>query len=118
VTIRQAERINGLRYVVSKDAKGRSHVEAWDGEKMLAESLNRKEKQAIKEVVEMVYRIWSREVMDAQGWLCALCGERKPLEIDHHPISRARGQRDDRRSNLRAVCTAFGCGLHAKKHGG
>jgi len=118
VTVKHAERINGLRYVVLAKPKGRFYVEAFDGDIMIANAEEFTLSKTLDIIVNTVYRINSRQKMVEQDWKCALCGKRNPLEIDHHPISRARGQRDDRPQNLRAVCTVYGCGLHAKKHGG
>ena len=68
---------------------------------------------------EHIYHERAREKHRQQGGLCAHCG--RPLggrgECDHIK-SRARGQRDDRLSNLRIVCPPMtgGCSFHQDRH--
>ncbi len=47
------------------------------------------------------------------GWKCEHCGRIVGL-TSHHDMHRARGQRDDDPSNLRALCSS----CHSKIHGG
>jgi 5-methylcytosine-specific restriction endonuclease McrA len=76
------------------------------------------EKKVLKLLLEEVYRHHSKIVMTRQGWRCLACDRNNPgLEIDHIH-SRARGERDDRLPNLRAICSGpDGCGAHQRKHG-
>lgn len=109
---RKMERINGCLTYKPESESGYQAVDqdgvvvSWSGYVV--------EKRAIQELVEEVYRDNSEIVRRRQKFLCLLCNRLKPLEIDHHPVSRARGQRDDRLANLRGLCRA----CHAPKHGG
>jgi hypothetical protein len=113
---RKMERINGCLTYKSESGSGYQAVDpdgvvvAWSGRLL--------QKPAVEELIESVYKINSDIVRRRQDYRCLLCGRIGPLEIDHHPVSRARGQRNDRTDNLRAVCTVYGCGEHARKHGG
>jgi hypothetical protein len=76
------------------------------------------ESAALTSLVNMVYRHHSRVVVEKQRWRCAECGAKGvPLEIDHI-VPRSKG-RDDRVSNLRALCAGnAGCQAHRIKHEG
>lgn len=59
--------------------------------------------------------ILQRKILQQNG-RCALCGgQGGPMEADH--IVKRSKERNDREDNIRAVHSATGCGLHAKRHG-
>jgi len=73
--------------------------------------------EALRILVDTIYKRRSAWIMKKQKYRCAECGELNALEIDHK-IPRSKG-RDDRIENLRAVCASFtGCRIHEKKHHG
>jgi hypothetical protein len=68
-------------------------------------------------LLNTIYQARSAWVMKKQRYRCAECGELNRLEIDHI-IPRSKG-RDDRLTNLRAICASFtGCRAHERKHSG
>lgn len=70
-------------------------------------------KKALRGVVEKVYAINREAVFEKAGWKCENCGRIVGLTA-HHEVHRARGQRDDDPSNLRALCNS----CHGRIHGG
>jgi hypothetical protein len=112
------ERINGMATYVQEDGLAVLAVDPGTGEVVSGVCSFSFVDEAIERLIINVYQINSEIVRRRQKYRCIECGRLGPLEIDHHPVSRARGQRNDRLENLRGVCTGFGCGIHAKKHGG
>ena len=76
------------------------------------------ESAALKALLVNVLQLHGRIVMGLQGWKCHNCGQSSTgLEADHI-VRRSKG-RDDRVSNLQALCASFtGCRIHQQKHGG
>lgn len=124
MTLRSAERITGYTIVCIGDDSGGKYralqgYAAFNGDVEIARVLGPGKKigPLLKQLVEKVYKIHSKIVLEKQKYRCLLCGGRFPLDIDHiKPRSKGR---DDRVENLRAICSAFyGCRAHARKHGG
>lgn len=67
---------------------------------------------ALSDLVEKVYRIRCEEVRRRAKWRCEKCQAIKPIQV-HHIKLRSHG-RDDRITNLRALCQ----GCHSSEHGG
>jgi 5-methylcytosine-specific restriction endonuclease McrA len=115
---RKMEKINGMATYVQENGLAVLAVDPETGAAVSEVHSFSCVDEAIERLIVQVYQINSEIVRRRQQYRCFECGRLAPLEIDHHPVSRARGQRDDRPSNLRGVCTGFGCGVHARKHGG
>lgn len=117
MTVKRAESITG--YEVRMVAESRSGVAyaAFRADVEVARASEMKPGETLRLLVEKVYKIHSKIVLEKQKYRCLLCGGRFPLDIDHiKPRSKGR---DDRVENLRAICSAFyGCRAHARKHGG
>lgn len=115
MTLRLAERIIGFDIDLYPDPDG-GYVASSNWERGQETFHGRNRDAALRGLVETIYRLRSEWVMKNQGWRCKECGRLGSLEIDHI-IPRSKG-RDDRISNLRAVCpSGFGCKIHQKKHG-
>lgn len=110
MTLRNAERISGLEIrfdetspkygFVAYDANGQEFARA------AAKTIG----VALTFLVNKIYSLHSEIVRQRQDYLCALCGQRRPLEIDHRTL-RSHG-RNDRIENLQALCTS----CHQEKH--
>lgn len=111
-SIRKLIKINGCG--AYRDAYLNISAVTKDGEVIATVESYSHVEQAVDRLVDMVYKVNSEIVRKRQGYKCLLCGRLGPLEIDHHPVSRARGGRRDTTDNLRGLCHT----CHAKKHGG
>ena len=75
---------------------------AFCGEELLAEAEHRKERIALTLLVNRVYQIHSRQVLEQHAWRCARCGRTYLLQI-HHRQFRSHGG-THRPENLEPVC--------------
>ena len=67
--------------------------------------------EALKDLVDNIYRARCKRVAQKQGWKCADCAMRRPLQ-GHHVKFRSHG-RDDREINIRMICQS----CHQEIHG-
>lgn len=113
---RRCERITGYEVHISGHT-----LDAVDPEGVvIASATASTTKEAARLLVEEVYRIHSRRVWELQARRCWHCKRLISEWETDHVKSRARGQRDDRVSNLRALCPSMmpgSCRFHAKRHG-
>lgn len=79
---------------------------------VLAKVRGSDEREAMRQLVNEVYRRRCSEAMTDADWRCTICGALVPLE-NHHKKHRSKG-RDDRKENLEPRCSRH----HAKAHGG
>ena len=86
---------------------------AFSGEELLAIAAHRKETIALTLLVNCIYQIHSRRVLDEQGWKCSRCGRSYGLQI-HHRKFRSRGG-THRPENLEPVCWDCHRRIHAGK---
>ena len=100
MTLANAERITGYS-IVRLDLDG-FYFQAQDRGEHVASAGAKTEKEALRRLVEKVYKIHCEIVMRRQQFRCAVCGLIKPLSV-HHRVFRSHG-RDDRTSNLLALC--------------
>lgn len=113
MTKTSAERITGLTVTVVEHTGG-FEAQAWDGAELVAVDHDRKEKEALRLLVEKVYRQRSREILEKQEGRCGRCGRvGLPLQI-HHKVHRSMGRRRDSVDNLKALCLE----CHRLEHGG
>jgi 5-methylcytosine-specific restriction endonuclease McrA len=110
-TIRRAEKINGLQYVVVEHEKS-FEVSAWEGQTLVAIDHDKDLEEAVRLVVESVYRRNKHVMFEKYDWRCSRCGERTGLDA-HHVVPRSKG-RNDRISNLIPYCRS----CHDKHHHG
>lgn len=108
----KAERITGLSVVVVIH-DGSFEAQAWDGDALVASDHDRKEKEALRLVVENVYKQRCGEVMASQHFRCARCSTSGSLTV-HHKVHRSMGRRRDTTDNLEALCLK----CHDKEHRG
>lgn len=118
MTTQQAERICGYRIQELAVCPRFGYAAYDDAGAKVAEAIGYTPSEALKRLVEKVYKIHSEIVLKKQNYRCASCGAAgMRLEIDHI-IQRSKG-RDDRVTNLRGLCASFtGCRVHMRKHNG
>ena len=63
---------------------------AFCNEELIAEAKHRKETTALSLLVNRVYELHSRRVLEEHGWRCVRCGKSHPLQI-HHRKYRSHG---------------------------
>lgn len=108
--IRQAERITGYEIWPDENQPKYTFV-ACDGTVEVARASGKTEKDALRALVEEVYRIHSETAMKRAGYRCERCGSRVPLQC-HHVVFRSHG-RVDSPGNLKVLCLR----CHEKEHG-
>jgi hypothetical protein len=90
VTRRKAERLTGYEVRrIQKDGSIFSYG-AFSGEDLMAQAMHRKESIALTLLVNRVYQIHSRQVLEKHGWRCTRCGRTYLLQI-HHRQFRSHG---------------------------
>jgi len=112
LTLHSACKITGLEIRTEPKSGSTFKALAYDGETLVSTATERTLSRAIEVLVNSVYKIRSEQVRREQRRRCFSCLRLVPLEIDH---IRARGSlhgRDDRRYNLRALCTD----CHGRRH--
>lgn len=102
MTIKRAEHLTG--YEVRKlDADSQLVTfGAFKGDELVAKASGQVDWMALRKLVEQVYKLHSRIVMQRAGWRCARCRSRRPLQ-PHHRKYRSHGE-TDRIDNLEPVC--------------
>jgi hypothetical protein len=103
VTKRRAELLSGYEVRRISNSSSAFCYGAFCGADLIAEAEHQKESIALSLLVKRVYQIHSRQVLEAQGWRCARCGDHYMLQI-HHRKFRSHGG-THRRENLEPVCS-------------
>ena len=111
MTKRKAERLTGyeVRRMPTRDSVFR--YGAFLGEDLMVASEHRKEGVALTLLVNRVYQMHSRRVLEQHGWRCARCGRTYLLQI-HHRRFRSHGG-THRQENLEPVCGFCHSRIHA-----
>jgi HNH endonuclease len=102
VTKRRAEALTGYEIRRLPDGENTFCYGAFSGEELMAEAQHRKGGIALTLLVERVYQIHSRRVLETYGWRCARCGRTYLLQV-HHRQFRSHGG-THRPENLEPVC--------------
>ena len=102
MTKRRAEVLTGCEIRRISNASSAFCYGAFSGEELMAEAQHRKERIALTLLVNRVYQIHSRRVLEQCGWRCARCGRTYLLQI-HHRQFRSHGG-THRPENLEPVC--------------
>ena len=103
MTRRKAELLTG--YEIRAVASGTDSYcfGAFEADRLVASAGHRHERRALMQLVNVIYQMHSRQVLDEHGWRCARCGERYLLQI-HHRMFRSHGG-THRRENLEPLCS-------------
>jgi 5-methylcytosine-specific restriction endonuclease McrA len=75
---------------------------AFFADELVAQASHRKKGLALTLLVNLIYRLHSRQVLDEHGWRCVRCGRAYLLQI-HHRKFRSHGG-THRLENLEPVC--------------
>lgn len=111
MTLNKAESITGYT-IVRLDLDDGFYFEAHDGPEKVCAVGGKTESEGLESLVRKVYLIHSEIVRKRQQYRCADCSKfPTPLQV-HHKIFRSHG-RDDRVSNLKALCPS----CHERAHG-
>jgi 5-methylcytosine-specific restriction endonuclease McrA len=102
VTKRRAEVLTGYEVRRISTDNGAVCYGAFRGDELLVEPEHRKETIALTLLVNRVFELHSRRVLDEHGWRCVRCGSFHPLQI-HHRKFRSHGG-THRPENLEPVC--------------
>jgi hypothetical protein len=102
VTKRRAEALTGYEVRRISDKDSPFCYGAFSGEELMAEAQHRKQGIALTLLVNRVYQIHSRRVLEKHGWRCARCGRTYLLQV-HHRQFRSHGG-THRPENLEPVC--------------
>jgi HNH endonuclease len=115
VTKRRAELLTGYDVRRISNSSSAFCYGAFCGEDLVVEAQHRKESIALTMLVNSVYQIHSRRVLDEQGWRCVHCGRSYSLQI-HHRKFRSHGG-THRPENLEPVCWECHRRIHARQSG-
>ena len=113
MTKRRAERLTGYEVRRIGNAASGSCFGAFAGEDLLAAAEHQKEGLALTLLVNRIYQIHSRRVLEQHGWKCARCGRTYLLQI-HHRQFRSHGG-THRLENLEPVCGYCHRLIHARE---
>ena len=102
MTQKRAERLTGYEVRLLSGDGDRVRFGAFDGPTLVAEASGVVEWLALESLVERVYEIHSRRVLERSGWRCARCKRTHRLLI-HHRRYRSHGGTHEV-ENLEAVC--------------
>jgi 5-methylcytosine-specific restriction endonuclease McrA len=102
VTKRRAEVLTGYEIRPMPNRDGVFCYGAFFADELVAQTRHRKEGLALTLLVNLIYRLHSRQVLDQHGWRCARCGRAYLLQI-HHRKFRSHGG-THRLENLEPVC--------------
>jgi hypothetical protein len=110
LTLARARKITGLD-IETIEADGYFFVEAAKDGVPVALSQGKILKDALKSLVEAVYKLHSAEARERDDHRCSRCGRITGLE-QHHPTHRSMGRRDD--TMTESLCHS----CHQREHGG
>ncbi len=102
MTRKKAEVLTG--YEIRRMPSGRNSIRfgAFEREDLVAEAEHRSERVALHWLVNAVYRLHSRRVLDQVGWRCGRCGGTYLLQIHHRKFRSHGGTHIP--DNLEPVC--------------
>jgi hypothetical protein len=113
MTKRKVELLTGYEIRLVPRGTGLFCYSAFEGERLIATAEHRKERLALTQLLNMIYRLHSRQVLDQSGWKCARCGDRYFLQI-HHRKFRSHGG-THRPENLEPVCADCHRLIHSRQ---
>jgi HNH endonuclease len=113
VTKRKAELLTGYEIRAVPNGTDLVCYSAFDADRLIATVQHRHDRVALTQLVNVIYQMHSRQVLDEYGWKCARCGERYLLQI-HHRKFRSHGG-THRRENLEPVCSDCHRLIHARE---
>jgi hypothetical protein len=102
VTRRKAERLTGYEVRRIQNDGSIFSYGAFSGEDLMAEATHPKESIALTLLVNRVYQIHSRQVLEKHGWRCVRCGRTYLLQIHHRQFRSHAGTH--RPENLEPLC--------------
>ena len=102
MTIKRAERLTGYEIRRLRDDRGLATFGAFQNDELVMKASGRVEWMALRTLVERVYGLHTRIVMEQYEWRCARCRSRRPLH-PHHRRYRSHGG-THRIENLEPVC--------------
>jgi hypothetical protein len=112
VTKRRAEALTGYEIRRIPDGESTFCYGAFSGEELMAEAQHRKEGIALTLLVNRIYQIHGRRVLEQHGWRCARCGRTYLLQVHHRQFRSHRGTH--RPENLEPVCWECHRRIHAR----
>ena len=113
MTKRRAELLTGYEIRPMPNGAGVFCYGAFREDELVAKAEHRKQGLALTLLVNLVYGLHSRRVLDQFGWRCARCGRGYPLQI-HHRRFRSHGG-THRLENLEPVCSECHRMIHAQE---
>ena len=116
MTRRKAEVLTGYEIRPLPAASGSIAYGAYLGDQLVAEARRRSEREALTALINVVYQMHSRQVLDRHGWRCARCGGSYLLQI-HHRKFRSHGG-THRLDNLEPVCGDCHRLIHGRERSG
>ena len=102
MTRKRAERLTGYQIIELPPEHGFVTVGAFEGGNLIVKALGRAEWIALNTLVDRVYMLHSRIVLQTHGYRCARCQSGRQLQI-HHRKYRSHGG-THRIDNLEPVC--------------
>jgi hypothetical protein len=111
MTRRKAEVLTGYDIRRIPIEKGGFRFAAFDGDRLVAETEHRSERIALIWLVNAIYRMHSRKVLDRHGWRCSHCGSSYMLQV-HHRQYRSHGG-THQLENLEPTCGDCHRRIHA-----
>jgi 5-methylcytosine-specific restriction endonuclease McrA len=111
MTKRKAEALTGYEIRRIPSERNRFCFGAFDRDELIAEAGHQTERIALTWLVNSVYKLHSRQVLDHYGWRCARCGSTYLLQV-HHRKFRSHGG-THRPENLEPTCGDCHRAIHA-----
>ena len=103
MTRRKAEALTGYEVRRLWSSKDAFRYGAFQGEQLVSEAEHTTERIALTRLVNDIYRMHSRRVLDQHGWRCGRCGSSYRIQI-HHRTFRSHGG-THRIENLEPLCS-------------
>ena len=102
MTVKRAERLTGYEIREVQEERGQVTLGAFNGAELVLQASGHVEWTALKALVQRVYAMHSRVVLQRHDWRCARCRSRRRLQI-HHRKYRSHGG-THQVDNLEPVC--------------
>lgn len=110
MTAKAVERISGYQVRKAPPEGHKVAYAGYDGTVEIARGYGYTPNEALRRLLDLLYRRNGQTAMARDGWRCTECGSSKGLGTDHiQPRSKGR---DDRPENLRSLC--IDC--HERRH--
>ena len=110
MTKRKAEVLTGYEIRRLPVQKSAFRFGAFEREELVAEAEHRHERIALAWLVDAIYKMHSRQALEAHGWRCARCGSPYFLQV-HHRRYRSHGG-SHRPENLEPTCADCHRAIH------